>query len=389
MWAVAGCSGEDDPDPSFTVTDSAGVEVVTSHTPAWSAEEVWGVEGRPILTIGEFDGPPELTFGRVRAVGWLPDGRIFVGDDQAHSVRIFSSQGDYISTVGREGLGPGELQWFTTVSPYRGDSLFVYDIAQRAVSVFAPDLTFARRFANPTLEGNYWVVAALGDGRFLLSSPGHNGLSGGPGLVPDTSLIVVSEPNGLLTDTVGAFETTVQYVGRNRRNQALFLQPHGTLASGGDRIIWTEGRTFQYVESDPDGAVRRIARTTYRPIRVTEEIISEFKARYMEWLEVALVEGTMDQARQSLEEGEFYPRLPATSDDVKIDGLGNVWLGHYHQPGYPTEQWEVFDVAGVWLGTVETPSGFEVHEIGADRVIGVAKDKYDVPYIQVHRLDRG
>ncbi len=198
-----------------------------------------------------------------------------------------------------------------------------------------------------------------------------------------------SAPNGFSTDTVGAFETTVQHVGPNRRNQALFLQPHGKLVAGGDRIIWTEGRTFEYVQSDPDGSVQRIARTTHQPILVTEGIISDFKVRYMEWLEVALVEGTMDQARQSLEEGEYYPRLPAISDDVLIDALGNVWLGHYHHPGDPTDRWAVFSEVGVWLGTVTTPPRFEVHQIGADRVIGVAKDEYDVPYIQVHRLDRG
>ena len=390
IGAFGGCSGLDDLNrPSFTVADSAGIEVVSSHAPAWSADEVWRVSDRPIVTIGQFDGPAELTFGRVRAAGWLPDGRIFVGDDHSHSIRMFSPQGDHLATVGREGHGPGELQWFLTVSPYRRDSLFVYDIAQRAVSVFAPDLTFVRRFTNPTGEGNYRIVGALDNGRFLLGSPGHNGLSGGPGLVPDTSLIIVSAQNGFSTDTVGAFETTVQHVGSNRRNQALFLQPHGALVADGNRIIWTEGRTFEYVESDPYGAVRRIARTTHRPIPVTEGIISDFKVRYMEWLEVALVEGTMDEARQSLEGGEYYPRLPATSDDVKIDALGNVWLGHYHHPGRPTERWAVFDVVGVWQGTVGTPSGFEVHEIGVDQVIGVGKDAYDVPYIQVHRLDRG
>jgi hypothetical protein len=122
------------------------------------------------LRIGELDGPTELSFGRVRATGWLSDGRIFVGDDHAHSIRIFSPRGDYLATAGREGDGPGELRWFLAVSPYRGNSLFVYDIAQRAVTIFAPDMSFARRFNNPTGAGLYRVVDVLGDGRFLLGS---------------------------------------------------------------------------------------------------------------------------------------------------------------------------------------------------------------------------
>ncbi len=386
--ALSGCAEAGGPEsPSFTVADSVGIEVVTSHAPAWSQADAWQVSRRPVLKIGELDGPLEFAFGKVRAVGWLPDGRVFVGDEQAHSIRIFSPQGDYLETVGREGQGPGELQWFLTVSRYRGDSLFVYDYAQRAVSVFAPDLTFARRFRNPAVEGNYWIVSALADGRFLLYSPGHNRLSGGPGLVPDSSLIIVSAPDGSSTDTVGVFETTVSRVGPDGRRQALYLQPSGMLAGAGDRLLWWEGKTFEYVESDPDGTGRRIVRKAHEPVPVTDEIIRDFKARYVEWLGEG-VEGGLDRVRRSLEEGEYYPQLPATSGDVEVDALGNVWVGRYHFPGVPTEQWEVFDTAGVWLGTVETPSGLTVHEIGVDRIIGVAKDDYDVPYVQAHRLDR-
>ncbi len=388
VGVVTGCVANDVASPSFTVSDSAGVEIVTSHSPAWSEGEAWRVERRPVLRISQLEGPPELTFSNVRAVGWLPDGRIFVGDDRAHSIRIFSPEGDYLASAGREGRGPGELMWFMTVSVYRGDSLFVYDYSQRALSVFAPDLAFARRFNNPTGAGNYRIVSALTDGRFLLSSPGHNGLTGGPGLVPDTSLIIVSAPDGAATDTVGAFEATVQNVGADRRNQWLFLQPSGTLAAAGDRIVWLEGKTFQYMEADADGTLRRIVRKRHDPIPVTEETISDFQAHYIEWLTTELIEGTMDDVYESLEIGEYYPQLPATSADLEVDALGNVWVGHYHYPGALTEDWEVFDAAGVWLGSVETPTGFEVHEITADRIIGVAHDELGVPYVQVHRLDR-
>jgi len=389
LGALGACRGaEEAARTTFTVVDSAGFEVVTSHAPAWSGNDAWLVDSRPLVRIGERDGPPELTFANVRATGWLSDGRIFVGDDRSHSVRVFGPQGDYLGTAGREGRGPGELLWFQNVSAYRGDSLYVYDYSQRALTVFAPDLTFARRFTNPTGAGNLWIVSALTDGRFLLASPGRNGLSGGPGLVPDTSMIVVSAPDGSSTDTVGTFETTVQQVGRNGRNDWLFLKPHGVLVAARDRIVWAEGKTFEYVVADPDGTVRRIVRKRHPPVPMNDGIIADFKAHYLEWLTVALVEGTMDQMRQALEEGAYYPVLPATSEDVRVDALGNVWVGHYHFPGAITERWEVFDAAGVWLGSVDTPSGFEVHQIDVEGIIGVAKDELDVPFVEVHWLDR-
>ena len=96
----------------------------------------------------------------------------------------------------------------------------------------------------------------------------------------------------------------------------------------------------------------------------------------------------MEEARESLEDGEYCPHLPAMSDDVLIDAAGNAWLGHRHHPGGTTERWAVFDPRGVWLGMVDTPPSFEVLSIAADRIIGVARGDFDVPYVEVRRLDR-
>ena len=108
---LCGCDEARSPDgPTFAMTDSAGIQVVTNHSPAWSADEVWRFSRRPTLVVGDLDGPLEFTFGNVRSVGWLPDGRVFVGDEQAHTIRIFSATGDFLETVGREGYhrGPEE-----------------------------------------------------------------------------------------------------------------------------------------------------------------------------------------------------------------------------------------------------------------------------------------
>jgi hypothetical protein len=392
LWTITVAACRDTRDvasPTFTVVDSAGIEIVTSRVPAWTEAEAWSVNATPLLRIGQLDGAAELTFANVQATGWLPDGRIFVGDDRAHSVRFFSPEGAYVGTAGGEGRGPGELMWFETVSAYRGDSLFVYDFSQRALTVFAPDLTFARRFTNPTGIGNLRIVGALPDGRFLLASQAHNGLSGGPGLVPDTSLIVLSAPDGSSTDTVGAFEATAQQVGPNGRNDWLFIKPHGTLGSAEGRLLWAEGKTFEYVVSDDDGTVRRIVRKQHATVTMTDAIIADFRSDYLDWLTVALVEGTMDQMHDALDDGTSYPYLPATSEAIIVDALGYTWVGYYHYPGSITERWEVFDSRGVWLGGVTTPARFEVHEIAADRMIGVARDELDVPFVEVLGLERG
>jgi hypothetical protein len=50
---------------------------------------------------------------------------------------------------------------------------------------------------------------------------------------------------------------------------------------------------------------------------------------------------------------------------------------------------DVFRPDGVYLGTMRLPQGFDVMEIGADYVLGVARDEMGVEYVQVYGLERG
>ena len=57
----------------------------------------------------------------------------------------------------------------------------------------------------------------------------------------------------------------------------------------------------------------------------------------------------------------------------------------------PTDEprrWSVFDREGRWLGSVETPAGLSVREIGEDYLLGTWKDDVGVEHVRVHRLDR-
>lgn len=51
-------------------------------------------------------------------------------------------------------------------------------------------------------------------------------------------------------------------------------------------------------------------------------------------------------------------------------------------------EWHVFHPDGNLLGTVRTPAGLRVLEIGADYVLGVARDGLDVEQVLVYGLSR-
>jgi hypothetical protein len=318
-------------------------------------------------------------------VGWLSDGRVYVADEQAHSIHVFSAEGQHRQTFGGEGNGPGQLQSFLHVGPYRGDSMFVSDHRQNAVSIFTPDFAFARRFTNPNLR--YSISAPLDDGRFLLHSMGSRA-GGTSGIQPDSSLIMLVGADGSTIDTIGRFQVTVRTSGADGRWSPVYLAPYGGVIPNGDRVIWTEGRGCEYHESDASGDSRRTVRCPHEPVAVTDRVKREFTDLYVEYMGRAGAEGGPDALREALGEGAFASELPGTSGEIKVDALGNVWLGRYRMPGLYTNEWSVFDPEGVWLGNVLTPEGLIVHEIGVDRVVGVALDDRGVQYVQMHRLDR-
>ncbi|WP_420634387.1 6-bladed beta-propeller [Candidatus Palauibacter sp.] len=67
-------------------------------------------EGFVDLEIGELEGDDPYVFGYVFSVAADPLGRILVTDSQAHAVRVFDPDGNFLFHLGGEGDGPGEFR---------------------------------------------------------------------------------------------------------------------------------------------------------------------------------------------------------------------------------------------------------------------------------------
>ncbi|MDZ7362384.1 MAG: 6-bladed beta-propeller [candidate division KSB1 bacterium] len=88
------------------------------------------------LTIGEQD---TISFGNIVAIGVDSRGRVYVGDRQNYSIKIFSRSGELLRSLGRKGQGPGEFIALSDLDIGRGDSLFAFDVDLRRISAFAPN----------------------------------------------------------------------------------------------------------------------------------------------------------------------------------------------------------------------------------------------------------
>lgn len=127
----------------------SGQDVVVrmaNGTPVWGDAPTIVEE----LRIGSLLGAEEYSFGSIGDVLAHPDGTIWVGDSQLHAIRRYSSGGDYLGQVGREGEGPGEMKYVSNMRALSDGSVIVWDAGLIRVSRFRADGAFIDSFVPPT-----------------------------------------------------------------------------------------------------------------------------------------------------------------------------------------------------------------------------------------------
>jgi hypothetical protein len=94
-------------------------------------------------------------------------GRYFVTNVGGTDVIVFDSTGQYITRLGRRGGGPGEFESIVAIDVVN-DTVYVFDGRHSRLSLFGPDLRFARSVAldlKPTTR-----ALVLPDGRLIVNA---------------------------------------------------------------------------------------------------------------------------------------------------------------------------------------------------------------------------
>jgi hypothetical protein len=95
--------------------------------------------------------------------------------------------------------------------------------------------------------------------------------------------------------------------------------------------------------------------------------------------------------RRTVEESaELFdpPELRPAFWGLRLDATGLLWVTEWEVEREQVSGWHVFSPDGELLGRVATPPGLNVHEIGADYVLGVQDNELDVPFVRRFPLER-
>jgi len=396
LAAACGGGAEGGAEWSGTVEDSAGVQIVrNSLQPMWGAGEGWGFE--EVLTIGEAAGDPDYQFGQIAGLDATSDGRILVLDNQAQHVKVFSADGVFERTVGQAGSGPGEFGPGAAVLMVgTADTVIVPDAGNQRVNVILLGEGESTSFPLSFEEGipMRWQLSNSGIlvvQRRALNLPNQEAV--------DVDLIARQAYDGTIVDTLltPPRGETFSFGGGLPEFHFFAAEPMWTLLNDGT-FVYAVNSDYRISVAGPDGGVTRIITMPSEPVQVTErdrEIITELIMRLME--EQGVPPQALDGIRQGISYEDVFPAFtqlrngPEQSLWVQRIGVPSDMTDDEQENWNPlldqgSDEWDVFDADGRYLGVVTIPDRFSPFSLRGDLLYGVWRDEFEVQYVKVLRI---
>lgn len=368
-----------------------GVVHVVNTPPAGGGGPTHTVEEE--LRIGVVEGGGPHSFGLIRSVAVLPDGRIAVADAQAEEVRLFTAGGEHLRTFGGEGQGPGELKGMQGVYVHDG-MLRVAEQANARLSVFHPDTglvtTYPLRLYSYGFRGP-WAAAVDSSGRTYVASSGQygEGRSWNMVRVYDAAMKQLdSVPYHDYTDeseqdeVPGAWKVQLGSNAWTWASVPFYARQYQVLTPTGGFWSTTQGKPrLEVARWAPPGDTSLVLTSLRQPERVS----AAERDSAMEALEQGFAE------RGGSRPGLDPSRVPAekpTAYGLFVDDGGRLWV-RLTEPSADTTDYDVFLADGRHTATVRMPfrvDGWVPPVVRGDTVWAVVTGAMDVQHVVRARM---
>jgi len=371
--SLAGC-GEVGEAPVFEVRDSAGVQIVESHRPAWGESSGWHIGSEPAFRLGVLEGESAFQFDGVMGVARLGDGTLVVADGGSQEVRFFDAAGNPTALAGGTGEGPGEFTGLSGLGAVPGGFVWAYDFSLRRITWLN---------GSGEVEG----LVSLGSQPPVLNRGATQVAEASEaGLRRDPVAFVRFDAEGALVDTLGLFPGRELFLtnedGRGVMSAPLFGR-NSVGAVWEDGVVVGSQESFELVKYAPEGEPMRIVRIPAWDLTLGPGDLEAYIQSRIEGVPPDRQPGT----RRELEAMPAPATKPAYGE-ILSDEVGNLWVGEWTSYPLTPERWTVLDRSGRWLGEVVMPGRFFPFVIGEDWVLGVEWDDLDVEYVVLYPLSK-
>ena len=364
---------------------------------------VWGGDATlvPEVLIGELDGAEEYLFGSVSAIAVDDDHNVYVLDRQARHVRVFDSEGTYVTTLGRDGEGPGEFKVPIGLA-ISDDRLLVRDPANGRVQLFGLE-------TGENEEWKYLPSDVFANTPLYRDDHGRIYVD----ITEEEHRFIVMDSGGKQIDTISApvapadFDDDQYYMNARVERGDRWMSVGATVPFSPD-WYWTVHSTGQFLSAlstayrinlEQDGGVLRIERN-HTPVAVTDDERDRHEQgilnRMRRW-----DAGWNWDGPAILDHKPPFRGLRAGSD-------GRIWVSLWteaqqvanedHDPGNPESppytwveplRYDVFEADGTYLGAVVPPEGFSLSAppvFGRSFVWAVERGELDVQRVVRYRI---
>lgn len=342
------------------------------------------VDPEPVFEIGGSLDDPEDQLFRVADAVRLPDGRIAVANAGSNEIRIYDTRGGLETSFGREGEGPGEFRRIVSLHVLSPDSLAIFDRAQQRISIFSAGGELVDDVPVPQGDaGNSRDVIRLADGRWVSV---HERLPEDvDGLWRKTARLVLRtrglDPIRPLAELPAELWVTWTVDGRGMTRGAPFW-PLLTLDAIGSCVVAGVG----------DEAGVRILPASGEPRRLDLELDRRpvTRAVFDRWVEDLASDipeeqrGLVDRMMSGIPRPDSLPVV----QNVVADPEGLLWIQRYEPPVGSSSRWEVLDLEGSLVASVELPGAYRVTDVGSDYILGLRSGPLDMEVLAMHAIER-
>lgn len=371
VFASSACDAPAErPSSGVTVEDSAGIRIVTHE--AGPVLDTVALE--PVLSIGR-EGDPDYEFFGIRQVSPLGSGNVVVANGGTSELMFYGPDGKYLRRVGRQGEGPSEFGFLTTVYTRAADTLTVMDPRRRRLVHFDSGGTFVRgesfaedlTTASPTSTCFFpGLMGLLADGTRLTRGWGCMELTGSDGVRPTMMTLVLA--HGERRDTIGRFNSNdVWERSSGRGADAVDLIPFAHVmgwATRGNRVVFSDGLDFSLRVYDSTATLVEI----YRENAVPPEVTPEDRDLYVEERAAA--------DRPHPDDVPFPDRFGAYRQ-LLVSHEGEIWAQWAERPSESTTRWTVYGSDGQTVRRLVLPK-IRIHAVRDGRIYGHTEDELGI-----------
>jgi hypothetical protein len=353
------------------VRDSAGVRVVENAARA-RAPVAFQLGAAPSLDFGgpEEDNPDNEfspTQGYLRGVR-LSDNGLAVID--VVRVQFFDAAGKRVRIAGRDGAGPEEFRYLTSICRTRGDTIVVSDSRNSRLGILDRNGVIVRtvrqdEHGSPPFDG------CFDDGTVLL----QRALPAAPGATRTMRLTRV-RLDGTVVNAIGDFSFPAF---------DMVTQNAGTVIAQQQRVYIGDGMTSEIRVYTPAGKLTTIIRSADPPVRITAtEAEDRMRSSIPSNVPAAEAAERMDRMR-SRPRAATWPAYRR----VHVDPRGRLWVQDYTTESASPDGWTAFDADGRLIGRLLIPPPapgarrLQIISFGSDELLVRRQDEDGFAHLSV------